>query len=124
VREWFAPAFQPGEDLRAALAATPYPLTMMHSLVATAKELVGRNQGRVLLLTDRAIHVVGRRFWRRRFRALLASYPIGTVPVRYAGGELWIDEVPFYLNPVGFQMGERVGLDADVDLFVGAGNKS
>lgn len=44
VRGWFAPAFQPGEDLRAALAATPYELTMLNSVVATAKELVGRNQ--------------------------------------------------------------------------------
>lgn len=78
----------------------------------------------MLLLTDRAIYVAGRKFWRRRFRALLASYPIGTVPVRYDGGELWIDEEPFYLNPVGFQMGGAVGSGTDVELFVEAGNKS
>ena len=36
VRGWFAPAFEPGEDLRAALMATPYPLTVVNSLVATA----------------------------------------------------------------------------------------
>jgi hypothetical protein len=123
VHGWFAPAFEPGEDLRAALMATPYPLTVVNSLVATAKELVGRNQGRVLLLTDRAIHVAGRRFWRRRFRVLLASYPIGTVAVGYAGGELRIDGEPFYVNPAGFQVGPRVGSGKDVELFMEAGSK-
>ncbi len=120
MREWFAPAFQPGELLQAALAATPYRLTVWNSLVATAKGLAGRNQGRVLLLTDRALLVAGRRFWRRRFRALLASFPLGSVSVRYADGELWIEEESFYLNPAGFQMGGRVGSATDIELFVGA----
>ena len=86
VRGWFEPAFQTDEELRAALMAIPYRLTVVDSLVTTAKELAGRNQGRVPLLTDRAIHVARRTFWRRRFGRLLASYPIGTVPVCYAGG--------------------------------------
>ena len=124
VTEWFAPALQTGETLRAALAATPYPLTMANSLVGTAKDLVGRNQGRVLLLTDRAIHVAGRHFWRRRFRVLLGSFPLGTVSVRSSTGELWIDEEPFYLNPSGYQMGGAVGSATDIELFVRAGVNS
>ncbi len=124
VAEWFAPALQPGETLQAALAATPYPLTMVNSLVGTAKDLVGRNQGRVLLLTDRAIHVAGRQFWRRRFRVLLGSFPLGTVSVRYASGELWIHEQSFYLNPSGYQLGGAVGSATDIELIVRAGVNS
>jgi hypothetical protein len=123
VQTWFAPALEADETLRAALAATPFRLTRLNSLVATAKELTGRNQGRVLLLTDRAIHVAGRRFWRRRFRVLFVSYPLGTVSVRYVGdGELRVGEDAFFLNPAGFQMGGVVGSAADIELFVAAGS--
>jgi hypothetical protein len=120
VRDWFAPAFQPDEKLCAALAATPFPVTMLNSLVATAKALAGRNQGRVLLLTDRAIHVAGRHFWRRRFRVSLGSFPLGTVVVRHDGGALWIGEESFYLNPSGLQMGGVIGSSTDIKLFVEA----
>jgi hypothetical protein len=120
VRDWFAPALQPDEKLRAALAATPFPVTTLNSLVATAKELTGRNQGRVLLLTDRAIHVAGRRFWRRRFRVLLGTFPLGTVVVRHDAGALWIGEEPFYPNPSGLQMGGVIGSSTDIELFVEA----
>ena len=120
MREWFAPAFQPDERLCAALAATPFRVTALNSLLATAKELTGQNQGRVLLLTDRAIHIAGRRFWRRRFRVLLASVPLGTVVVRHDAGALWIGEEPFYLNPSGLQMGGVIGSSTDIDLFVAA----
>jgi hypothetical protein len=122
VRQWFGPALASDEALRAALAANPYRLTFFNSLIATAKELVGKNQGRVLLLTDRAIHVAGRRFWTRRFRTLYASYPIGSVPVGYAHGKLSIDGHAFYLNPGGFQLkGVIVGNATDVGLFLQAG---
>ena len=95
VRGWFTPAFGPGEDLRAALMATPYPLTVVNTLVAKAKELIGRNHGRVLLLSDQAIHVAGRRFWRRRFRVLLASCPLARCRLAWSAGELRIDGEPF-----------------------------
>jgi hypothetical protein len=121
VRGWFAPALQPDDVLRAALAASPYRLTLVNSLVATAKELVGRNQGRVLLLTDRAILVAGRRFWRRRFRALLVSYPIGSVPVVAGEGVLTIGDDQFFLSPTGFQLVGAVGTATDVALFLEAG---
>jgi hypothetical protein len=122
VQQWFAPAFAPDETLRAALAATPFPVTYWNSIVAAGKELTGHNQGRVLLLSDETIHVVGRHFWRRRFRAELASYAVGTVPVRYAADVLHIADVPFYLNAAGFQMGGVVGSNTDVELFVAAGS--
>lgn len=77
----------------------------------------------MLLLTDRAIHRAGRRFWRRRFGVLVASYPIGTVAVGYAGGELRIDGEPFSVNPAGFQVGPRVGSGKDVELLMEAGSK-
>jgi hypothetical protein len=120
-REWFAPALQPDDVLRAAMAASRYRLTLINSLVVTAKELVGRNQGRVLLLIDRAILVAGRRFWRRRFRALLASHPIGSVPVIAGDGYLTIGDDRFYLNPAGFQLVGVVGTATDVELFLAAG---
>lgn len=101
VRTWFLPAFAPDEVLRAALAATPFPLTTLNSLIGTAKELVGQNQGRVLLLTDRAIHVVGRQFWRRRYRRSLASFPLGTTAVRRDAATLWIADVPYYITSTG-----------------------
>jgi hypothetical protein len=94
---------------------------MINSLIATAKELAGRNQGRVLLLTDQAILVAGRRFWRRRFRTLLASHPIGSVPVVSGAGYLTIGDDRFYLNPGGFQLGGDVGSATDVALFLAAG---
>lgn len=78
----------------------------------------------MLLLTDRAIHVVGRHFSRRLFRVLLASFPLGTVPIRYAAGELWIGEETFDVNWSGFQMGGDVGSTLDIDLFVEAGANS
>ena len=121
VRQWFGPALASGETLRAALATNAYPLTFLNSLIVTGKELVGNNQGRVLLLTDRAIHVAGRRFWARRFRTLYASYPIGSVPVGYADGALSIDGHAFYLNPAGYQLKGVIGTATDVDLFLQAG---
>jgi hypothetical protein len=120
VRGWFAPALGPDDVLRAALAASPYRLTFINSLLVTAKELIGRNQGRVLLLTDRSILVAGRQFWRRRFRALLASHPIGSVPVVASDGSMAIGDDRFYLNPTGFQLGD-VGTATDVALFLAAG---
>jgi len=121
VRQWFGPALDSGETLRAGLATNAYPLTIFYSLIGTAKALVGNNQGRVLLLTDRALHVAGRRFWAPRFRTLYASYPIGSVPVGYAHGALSIDGHAFYLNPAGFQLKGVIGTATDVDLFVQAG---
>ena len=64
VQRWFQPAFEVGETLRAAVG------------VSAGK--------RVLLLTDRAIHVVARKFWARRFKAALGSFPLGSISVRYA----------------------------------------
>jgi hypothetical protein len=136
VREWFAPAFSPEETLLAALAVTPFRLTMVNSLVATGKALVGHNQGRVLLLTDRSIHIVSRKFWRRRFKRVMSSYPVGTVPVTLdtkrahvtslgldSGAALCIGDQRFYLNVAGFQMDGIVGSRQDVDLFVAAGGR-
>jgi len=122
LRGWFAPALQSNEVLRAGLAATPFRLTMLNSLVGTAKEMVGHNQGRVLLLTDRAIHVAGRKFWRRRFRVVLATIPVGTVPVSWDGRSLVIGDTRYYLNPAGFQLGGVVGTSVDLDMFLAAGS--
>ena len=121
VQGWFAAAFAPDEVLVAALAANAYPLTMLNSLVGTAKSFVGRSPARVLLLTDRAIHVATRKFWKRRFKALLVSYPTGTVSVRATGIELWIGDESFFLNPSGYQMGGNIGTAQDVRLFVDSG---
>ncbi len=123
VRQWFEPAFEPGEELRAALAATALRLTLVNVLIGTAKELVGRNQGRVLLLTDRAIRVVGRRFWRRRFRTSIARYDLGTVGIRLHDRALWVSDQPYYINPNGFQMGGSVGSSTDVELFLKAARR-
>ena len=78
VREWFAPAFAPDEVLTAALAGNDIRFTMLNSLIGTARMLVGDNPARVLLLTDRAIYVATRKFWKRRFKGLLTTYPIGS----------------------------------------------
>jgi hypothetical protein len=121
VRQWFSPALQPDEHLRAALATTPFRLTVVNSLLGTAKDLIGQNQSRILLLTDRAVHVVGRRFWRRRFRSLLVTFPLGTVAIRYDSGELRLDDDKFYVNISGFQLGGDVGSTTDIELFVEAG---
>jgi hypothetical protein len=64
VQRWFQPAFDAGETLQAAIG------------VSAGK--------RVLLLTDRAIRVVARKFWVRRFKAGLDSFPVGSVGVRFA----------------------------------------
>jgi len=120
LREWFAPALAPDEALTAALAASTVPLTMLNSLVATSKTFAGRSPARVLLLTDRAIHVATRRFWKRRFKGLLVSYPIGTVPITVAGSELRIGEESYFLNPPGYQLGGNSGTTQDVRLFLGA----
>ena len=64
VQRWFQPALDAGETLQAAVG------------VSAGK--------RVLLVTDRAIRVVARKFWLRRFKAALGSFPLGSVSVRYA----------------------------------------
>ena len=64
VQRWFSRALEPGEKLQAAIG------------VSAGK--------RVLLLTDRSIRVVARKFWLRRFKAALGSFPLGSVSVRYA----------------------------------------
>jgi hypothetical protein len=133
VRAWFAPAFAPDEVLVAAVATTPFRLTMLNSLVATGKALVGHNQARILLLTDRSIHVVARTFWRRRLRGVVASYPLGTVRVTLereghhasalgldSGAVLCVGDQRFHLNVAGFQLGGEVGTGADVELFLGS----
>jgi hypothetical protein len=59
---------------------------MFSGLLGTTKDIIGWNQGRVLLVTHGAIHVAGRHFWRLRFRLRPASFPLGTVPIRCAAG--------------------------------------
>jgi len=102
VHDWFLPAMRPDEKLRAVLAVTPYPLAMFSSLFGTATDIIGWGQDRAILVTDRAIHAAGRHFWRWRTGVLLASFPLGTVPIRYAGGQLGIGEETFYVYWSGF----------------------
>jgi hypothetical protein len=64
VQRWFQPALEASETLHAAIG------------VSAGKK--------VLLLTDRRIRVVARKFWVRRFKASLGSFPLGSVSVRYA----------------------------------------
>jgi hypothetical protein len=134
VREWFAPAFAHDEVLRAVLLARSYRLTFSRHLIATLQALAGFNQGRVLLLTDRSIHVASRQFRYPRFQRLLTSYPIRTVPVtmetrrptRFAvdvdsGAVLAIAGRPFFLVPGGFRL-DLVGVGEDIELFLAAGS--
>jgi hypothetical protein len=124
----------PDEPLLAAVAATPFRLTLLTSLVATGMALVGHNQGRVLLLTDRSIYIVSRKFWRRRFKRVVSSYPVGSMPVTLesersasasfgldSGAALRIGDQRFYVNVDGFQLGRAVGSREDVELFLTAG---
>ncbi len=124
VQQWFAPAFAPDEVLRAAVAATPFRLTMLNSLRAIPALLVGRSTGRVLLLTDRAVHVAARQLWRRRFKKLLGTYPVESVAVSADGEALCIGEHRFYPNPAGYQLGGGIGSTADIELFVEAGRRA
>jgi hypothetical protein len=128
VREWFAPALGPSETLQGALATTPFdlsnpysPAAVGHSLLAAGQALTGNNQGRVLLLTDTSIHVARRRFWKRRFKALEASYPVGGVRVTAEGNGLRIGDQVFFPNWTGFQLGGAVGGPHDVQLLLEAG---
>jgi hypothetical protein len=120
VRQWFAPAFTSDEVLLAALAGSTSRLTTLNSLIATAKTLVGRSPQRVLLLTDRSVHVTSRKFSRRRYKKLVASYPLHTVAVTLHAGALHIADQPFYVNPPGFQLGGVIGTQEDVKLLLGA----
>lgn len=128
VRQWFAPALAPSETLVAALATTPFdlsnpyaPAAVGHSLVAAGQALMGNNQGRVLLLTETFIHVARRRFWKRRFKSLEMSYPVGAVRIVAEGHGLRIGDQAFFPNWAGFQLGEAVGGPHDLRLLLGAG---
>jgi hypothetical protein len=83
VRAWFAPAFAPDEVLVAALASSTYRLTLFRSLLATGMALIGQNPARILLLTDRSLHLAARKFTRRRFKKLVVSYPLHSVTVTW-----------------------------------------
>jgi hypothetical protein len=120
VRSRFAGALADDEVLIAAVATTPFRLTVLNSLIATAKDLVGQNQARILLLSDRSIHICSRRFSKPKLRKVLATYPIRGVPVGWAGGALVVDGKSFYMNNAGYQVARGIGNSFDVDLFVAA----
>ena len=86
--------------------------------MGTAKDIIGWNQGRVLLVTYRAIHIAGRHFWRWRFGVLLACC---TVPIRYVTRRPGSGEETFHVNWSGFQVGSDAKTTLDIDLFVEAG---
>lgn len=124
VREWFAPVFAPDEVLSAALAGNDIRFTMLNSLIGTARMLVGDNPARVLLLTDHAIYVATRKFWKRRFKSLLTTYPLGSVSISVdRRTELRIGDDVYFLNPPGYQMGGPIGTQQDVRLFLAAGRR-
>jgi len=120
VRQWFAPALTSDEVLLAALASSTSRLTTFNSLIATAKTLVGRSPQRVLLLTDRSLHVTSRKFSRRRYKKLVASYPLHTVAVTWHNGALHIADQTFFVNPPGFQLGGVIGTEQDLKLLLAA----
>lgn len=118
MREWFAGALAPDEVLVAALATTPFRLTMLNSLVATGRDLVGQNQARILLLADTSIHLTSRKFWRRRLKAVLASYRLGTVTVTTDGDAIVVGDQELYFNPLG--VGAGIGSGEDLQLLLDA----
>jgi hypothetical protein len=120
VRQWFAPAFEADEVLVAALAGSTDRLTLSSSLLATGKLLVGQNPARILLLTDRSIHIAARKFSRRRYKKLIMSYPRRGVAVTWDEKALRIADRHYYLNPAGYQLGGVIGTEQDVELFLGA----
>jgi hypothetical protein len=120
VRAWFAPAFAPDEVLVAALASSTYRLTLFRSLLATGMALIGQNPARILLLTDRSLHLAARKFTRRRFKKLVVSYPLHSVTVTWDKTALQIGEQHYYLNPAGYQLGGVIGTEQDVELFLAA----
>jgi len=116
--------FNPAKRSRPRWRPPPYPLTMVNSLVGTAKDLVGRNQGRVLLLDRTGPSIVaGAQFWRRRSGPAWVL-PLGALSVRYASGELWITNSPSILTPPAISSVEPSGSPTDIELFVRAGVNS
>jgi hypothetical protein len=79
---------------------------------------IGRNPARILLLTDRAIHIATRKFTKRRFKKLIVSYPLHTVPVSWDDKALHIGDRQIYLNGAGFQLGGLIGTQQDMTLFL------
>lgn len=130
IREAFAPALAPNEILVGALSVTPFdlsnpssPAAIGNSLVATGKALTGNNQGRVLLLTDRNIHVARRKFWKTSYRGVDASYPVRSVPIRREGNGIRVADKVYYPNWTGFQTGGArgvVGTVEDLQLLLAA----
>ena len=131
IRQAFAPALAPDETLVGVVAVTPFdlsnpssPKAMGNSLLATGKALTGNNQGRVLLVTDKNIHVARRKFWKPSYRGVDASYPLRTVPVRREGNGIRVADRVYYPNWTGFQAGGArgvVGSAEDLRLLLAAG---
>jgi hypothetical protein len=131
VQEWFAPAFDPGEVLRGALAVSPFRVYSLQALLSFVT--LRWNQVRVLLVTDQAVHVVRRTGFRMRFRNALASYPRGSVPIGLEGGSplrdlglttgtLVVGDQRFYINGPGYQVtAGTVGTNEDIHLLLEAG---
>jgi hypothetical protein len=67
-----------------------------------------------------SIHVATRRFSRRRYKKLVATYPRHGVTVTWDKTALRIGDQHYYLNPAGYQLGGAIGTEQDVELFLAA----
>ncbi len=117
---WFAPALDRDEVPRAVLTATPHPVPSLATVRDAVGDLGGRCSGRVLLLTDRAIHVGSRPLWRRRVRATVSRYPLGSVTVALHGAALVVGGVAYYLNAGGYQLRPTLWMTPEMRMFLAA----